>query len=472
AVWPDTFVVDANLKVNMATLRRALGDGRAGNRYIVNDSGLGYRFVATIVSVDKPSSELSRPEAAAPPTNLPAQLTRLVARRETVSTIMRHFPSERLLTVVGTAGVGKTAVALEAAAELLPAFADGVWLIDLAPISDPLLAPMAAAANLRIEIRSADPLRELLAAIRDKRMLLVLDNCEHLIDAAAELAAGILRAARDVAILATSREPLRVEGERVLKLSPLASPPASMRLSTAEALRFPAVELFVERATAAVDDFELTDAEATTVGHICRKLDGIPLAIELAAARVGVFSVRGLASRLDDCLRLLVDGRRAALPRNQTMAAALEWSHGLLNDDEQTVFRRLSVFAGSFALEGALAVAASAQTATLDVAEAVASLVAKSLVAADFGDSEVRFRLLETTRAFALGKLAESADEPATRRRHAEHYRNLLLSMASRSTKDDSASAHILELDNLRAALNWALGPEGDAAIGIALASA
>ena len=245
-----------------------------------------------------------------------------------------------------------------------------------------------------------------------------------------------------------------------------------MRLSTAEALRFPAVELFVERATAAVDDFELTDAEATAVGDICRKLDGIPLAIELAAARVGVFSVRGLASRLDDGLRLLVDGRRAASPRNQTMAAALEWSHGLLNDDEETVFRRLSVFAGSFTLQGALAAAACVQEAASDVAEAVASLVTKSLVAADVGDSEVRFRLLETTRAFALDKLVESADETATRRRHAEYYRNLLLSMASRSTDDDSAGVYLQELDNIRAALNWAFGPAGDAPIGIALASA
>src|SRR5271166_2666844 len=229
-VWSGATVLEANIKVNVAELRRALGDGQAGNRYIVNDAGRGYRFVATIVSGDQPRSEVSRPEAAAPPTNLPAQLTRLVGRRETVSTIVRLFQSERLLAVVGPAGVGKTAVALEAAAELLPAFADGVWLIDLAPISDPRQAAMAAAANLRIEIRSADPLRELLAAIRDKRMLLVLDNCEHLIDAAAELAAGILRAARDVATLATSREALRVDSERVRRMSPLASPPASVRL--------------------------------------------------------------------------------------------------------------------------------------------------------------------------------------------------------------------------------------------------
>ena len=365
-VWPETIVVEANLTVHVAALRRALNDGQR-NRYIVNIPGRGYRFISPVerraVTPQLASAGLRH--------NLPAQLTRLIGRAEIIDKLVQQLTAERLLTIVGPGGIGKTAVALDVAKRLIGAFEDGIWLIDLEPIADPRLVPTALASSLRLEIRSDNPIPGLIGALGNKQMLLVLDNCEHVIEAAAALAAAILKGSRGVQILATSREPLRLEGERVHRLSPLESPPASARLSASEALRFPAVQLFVERAASSASDFELSDAEAKSAGAICRKLDGVPLAIELAAARVDAFGIGGLAERLDDRLRLLTGGRRTALPRHQTIGAALDWSYRLLSQDEQTVFRRLAIFVGGFTIKSARAVAA-----------------------ADVHDGAVRFRLL------------------------------------------------------------------------------
>ncbi len=279
-------MVEANLTVHVAALRRALRDGQADNRYIVNIPGRGYRFVAPVTFVDQQRYVTPPLAAAVRPHNLTAQLTRLIGRAEVVANLAQQLTTQRLLTIVGPGGIGKTAVALDAAARLVGDYEDGVWLIDLAPIADPRLVPTALASALRLEISSDDPVPGLIAAVRDRQMLLVLDNCEHVIEEAAALAAGVLRGSHGVQILATSREPLRVEGERVHRLSPLGSLPASVRLGASEALRFPAVQLFVERAAAAMNEFELSDADAYSVGDSCRRLDGVPLAIELAAGRV------------------------------------------------------------------------------------------------------------------------------------------------------------------------------------------
>jgi predicted ATPase len=301
-----------------------------------------------------------------------------------------------------------------------------VWFVDLAPLVDPRRVPSAVASALGLEICPENLPRGLVAALRDKRLLIVLDNCEHVIDAAAALAVGVLKAVPGAHILATSREPLRVEGERVQRVSSLECPPASAQPGAAEALGFPAVQLFVERAAASAGVFELSDADAPLVAEICRNLDGLPLAIEFAAARVAAFGVSGLADRLGDRLRLLTGGRRTAVARHRTMSATLEWSYGLLTEAGRTVLRRLAIFAGSFTLEAAGAVAADARHSEREIIDQVAELTAKSVVVADLAGAEPRFRLLETTRAYALEKLAESGERDRLVRRHAEYCRGLL----------------------------------------------
>jgi len=314
----------------------------------------------------------------------------MIGRADIVSRLAARLPRQRSITIVGPGGIGKTTVALAVAEALIPGYDHGVWLIDLAPLSDPRLVPSALAAVLGLEIRAENSLPGLIAGLKDKEMLLVLDNCEHVIDEAAALTAGILRGVPGVHILATSREPLRAEGEHVYRLSPLQRPPGTAGLTAAEALGFPAVQLFVERAAASLDEFELSDADAPIVADICRKLDGLPLAIEFAAARVEAFGLHGLATRLDERLRLLTSGRRAALPRHRTLSATLDWSYGLLTEAEQRVLRRLAIFAGGFTLHAAGAVAADATHPKSEIIDQVAELVAKSLVAADVGDAEPR----------------------------------------------------------------------------------
>ena len=409
-VWPRTHVAEGNLKCQVAALRRALGDGRDGRRYLETSPGQGYRFVAPVAAENEAIPWEPQPVTPTCEHNLPSRTTPLIGRSDVVAKIADRVARERLLTVVGPAGIGKTSVAVAAAERLIGAYDDGIWQIDVASIADPRLVPTALASALRIEIRSGDPLTALIAAVKNLQMLLVLDNCEHLIEPAAALAIAILRGSRTIQVLATSREPLDVEGERVHRLSALESPPESIRLNAAEALRFPAVQLFVERATATMNEFELSDMDAPEAAGICRKLDGVPLAIEFAAARVDTFGIRGLATRLDDQMPLLGGGNRLAPPRHRTISAALDWSYQLLSQEEQTVFQRLAILGSGFTLESAIAVVADPDRISLDIAFIVESLVMKSLVTANVGDGEVRFRLFETTRAFALTKLAESGE--------------------------------------------------------------
>jgi predicted ATPase/DNA-binding winged helix-turn-helix (wHTH) protein len=471
-VWPNTVVEEGNLKVHVAGLRRVLGDGRGGIRYLINVPGRGYRFVAPVAFADEAEPPALNPETTSRQHNLPVKLTRLIGRDDVINNLARQLPTHRLLTIVGSGGIGKTAVALDVAEEATPCYEHGVWLIDFARIADPRLVPTALASALSLEVRSVDLLPSLIASLRDKQMLLVLDNCEHVIDAVAAVAAPVLKGARGVQILATSREPLRMEGEQVYRLPPLESPPASVRLSAAEALGFPAVQLFVERAAATMNDFVFADADAPSVGDICRKLDGIPLAIELAAARVVTFGVCGLSARLDDRLRLLTHGRRTALPRHQTISTATDWSFQLLSQEEQTVFPRLAIFAGGFTMEAARAVAGGSSSNSSDVADIVASLFLKSLVTADMGHREVRFRLLETTRAYALTKLAESGEVDPIARRHAGYYWGLLEGATSSPAGEISVASYAVEIDNIRAALNWTVAAKGDRSIAVALAAA
>jgi predicted ATPase len=473
-VWPNMVVEESNLKVHVSALRRAIGDGSGGKRYLVTVPGRGYSFVA-LVTVERVGAT---PRQAVPPTrahNLPALLTRLIGRDELVQNLVRQLPRLRFVTITGPGGIGKTSVALAIAEELITTYEDSVWLVDLSPIGDDRPVPSALAAVLGLEIRSDDRLPGLTSALRDRHMLIVLDNCEHVLDGVAQLVAGVLRSAPRVHVLATSREPLRVEGEHVRRLLSLESPPASARLDAAAARAFPAVQLLIERATASMDEFELDDADLPIVAEICRRLDGIPLAIELAPVRVGALGVRGLASGLDDRLRFLNRGRRAALGRHQTMRAAIDWSYGLLDGLEQKILRRLAIFAGGLTLDAAGAVVADADTVAGEITDQVLGLVAKSLVVADVRSAPPRYRLLEITRDYALEKLTEGGEFATIARRHAEHYRNQFQTAGATPDKaaaDSRNAGFAPEIDNLRAALKWAFSPGGDILTGVLLAAA
>ena len=357
--WPQTFVEEANLKIQVSALRRALGDGQGGHRYIVTVPGRGYNFVAPLSAKEPPQVPLRPTLAPAGVHNLPIAVTRMIGRDEAVAALVSRLSRQRLVTIVGPGGIGKTTVALAVAERMIASYEHGVWLIDLAPLGDPGLVPSAVATVLGREIRTDDPLPGLVGCLRDQRMLLLLDNCEHVIDAVAKMAAAILSGAPGVNILATSREPLAVAGESGYRLEPLSSPPQSSQPTAAEAAASPAVQLFVERVAAIVEDFALTDANAPLVVEICRRLDGLPLAIEFAAARVEVLGVEGLAARLDDSL-LVGAGRRTAMPRHRTLRAVVDWSFGLLSEDEQLFFRALGIFTGGFTVEAASAVAIDA----------------------------------------------------------------------------------------------------------------
>ena len=304
-----------------------------------------------------------------------------------------------------------------------------------------------------------DPLPGLIAWLRDKHALIVLDNCEHVVDAAAVVAEAILKAAPQVAILATSREPLRAEGEALFRLAPLGVPPSQAGITAREALRHSAVQLFHERARASGGEFMPTDADAPALCEICRKLDGLPLALELAAAQVDTFGLQGLAQGLNDRFALLIKGRRTAAGRQQTLHATLDWSHDLLPQIERTVLRRLAVFRGDFTMDAAAAVVSDEQISGFEVIASVATLAGKSLVAADINSDGAYYRLLETTRAYAHEKLVGSADATLLERRHAEYYLNLFQPAGSGPGFRPQAewlADYGRQIDNVRTSLDWA----------------
>jgi predicted ATPase/DNA-binding winged helix-turn-helix (wHTH) protein len=473
--WPKTFVEEANLKIQVSALRRALGDGQGDNRYVVNVVGRGYNFVAPIRKEEPSRAPPSPTIAPAVPHNLPFATIRMIGREEIATALVAQLSQQRLVTVVGPGGIGKTTVGLAVAERMIGAYEHGVWMVDLAPLGDPSLVPSAVATVLGLEIRTENPLPALVAALRDNRMLLMLDNCEHVIDAAAGLAEAVLSGAPGVTILATSRELLGVQGERVHRLGPFDSPEPSPGMTAKEAAAFPAVQLFVERVTAIVEDFALTDANAPLVVAICRRLDGLPLAIEFAAPRVEALGVAGLATGLDDSLRLLGTQRRAAMPRHRTMQAVVDWSYGLLSEDEQRFFRALGIFAGSFTVEAAAAVAIDTPDAPCEAIDRLADLVAKSLVVADVSGARPRFRLLDTTRAYSIDQLDASGERARLARRHAEYCRSLFECAegeAATRPADEWLADYAREIDNVRAALDWAFSQGGDASIGVALTAA
>ncbi|HEY2474844.1 MAG TPA: helix-turn-helix domain-containing protein [Candidatus Cybelea sp.] len=408
-----------------------------------------------------------------PPHNLPRQSTSLVGRQRELAEVTTLLRESRLLTIVGSGGVGKTRLAVQLGVELLEACPDGVWLADLAPLTDPTLVASTILHALQVPSTTGSDVDVLLAYLKTRHALLILDNCEHVIRQARDVAAHILQSCAHVRVVSTSRQALAVSGESVYRLPSLATPATSCRTAR-EARVYGAVTLFAARAVAANPDFALSDSNAAEVGEICRRLDGIPLAIELAAARVNVLAPHQIAQRLDQRFRLLAAGDSRALPRHQTMTALFDWSYDLLTAREQRFFEALSVFAGGFTLEAATAVGATDAEDDIDVVELVASLITKSLLVAESADLEQRYRLLESSRQYARSRLIARGEQEQIARRHALFYVELAehLEMAWHTMPERAWLSHAnVLLENLRAALDWTLEKRGDVILGLRLAA-
>ncbi len=472
-VWPDVIVEEANLRVHVAGLRKALGDGHDGARYVANVPGRGYCFVAPVTrSASQRALLQARPPVTDRLRKLPARLTRMIGRDDTVRALSAELMTRRFVSIVGPGGMGKTTVAVWIAHALIDDFAGAVFFVDLGALTDPGLVPTAVASALGFMMQAQDPFLSLLTFLGERRVLLVLDNCEHVIDAAAALAERVVSDAPRANILATSREALRVEGEHVHLLYPLDRPLDEVGLTASEALKFSAVQLFMERAAASGNRAELSDADAPVVARICRRLDGIALAVELAAGRVSSHGIRGTAELLDNRFKLLWQGRRTALPRHQTLNAMLDWSYNLLGQRDKLVLCRLSVFVGVFTLKAALSVA-GADANDADAADAVASLVAKSLISTSTIGESTYYRLLDTTQAYAADKLAECGEVDTIARRHAVYYSNYLGhdEVIQSKFSEHNLSGYSPHIGNVRAALEWAFSDRGDIAVGVELAA-
>jgi predicted ATPase/DNA-binding winged helix-turn-helix (wHTH) protein len=473
-VWPGTTVDENSLRFHIASLRKALDDGTAGARYVATVYGRGYCFVAPIMSSD--ASRESRPPEESPRAlhRLPVYSSRIIGRDEALREVAAQVKAERFVTIIGPGGIGKTMLAVAAARTLLADFEGEVVFLDLAPIHDPRLVADVVASTLGL-IQSDDPVTGLIAHLRERRTLLVLDSCEHIVEEVAALAERLFQDTPQTHILATSREALRAEGEHLCTLPPLACPPYASGLTARLVLSFAAAQLLIERVVASGYPFELSDAESPLVAEICRTLDGIPLAIELAAGSVSAFGLPETAARLNSKVELLWKGRRTAPSRHQTLGAALDWSYHLLREHEQALLRRLSVFVGNFTVEAAQSIAKGEGVRDDHILGALTELVAKSLVAVDAGGPATIYRLLDTTRTYALDKLIESGDHDRTALQHAIYFRELLeLTAASPpSAPDGKVFSHFgMHLGNIRAALDWAFRSRESVAVAIPLAAA
>jgi predicted ATPase/class 3 adenylate cyclase len=407
--------------------------------------------------------------------NLPAQLTSFVGRSDIIAVITRQLIAKRLVTLTGVGGSGKTRLALMVAEQMVSRYKDGVWLVELAGLSDASLIPQAVVSALGI---SEQPGLSVTASVseylRAKSLLLVMDNCEHVLAACSELVDKILATCPSVSILATTRESLGITGEVIIRVPPLTMPETDSAVSQQALMEFEAPRLFLDRAFNVQPEFQVTNANAPEIASICRRLDGLPLAIELAAARVKVLSVSQICSRLDDQFRLLTGRSRAALGRHQTLIAVIDWSFKLLSDAERALLRRLSVFAGGWTLESAETICSCAEVEKSEVLDLIEHLVDKSLVIAQTQADEARYHLLETVRQYGQAKLVEVEEARETRDLHLEYF----TALAERAEPFLQGAQSVIwsqrleaENDNIRAALQWSLSG-GNSQIGLALAGA
>ncbi|TFV80460.1 ATPase [Bradyrhizobium frederickii] len=467
-IWADVNVDEGSLRFHVAALRKVLGDTGKSARYVLNVPGRGYCFAAPLAEAAPPAAPASA--EITPPRSLPAQLAKMIGREEVIEKISNGLTLHRFMTVVGPGGIGKTAVAVAVGHRRSADFGGRVFFVDFGPLRDAGHVTTTIASVLGLAVSAEDPTPAILTFLKTGPALLIFDSCEHVLDTLAPIVERIVREAPQLRALATSRESFRSEGERIFRLFPLDCPPEREHLDVAEVLAYPAAQLFVERIAQSSGPFQLSAEEAPLVANICRRLDGIALAIELAAGRVNAYGIAGTATLLDSRFSLQWRGRRTAVPRHQTLAAALDWSYDLLPPAESAALRRLSVFAGPFAPEAAAAVASGDGLSTSETLEAIDSLITKSLISPS-GSRTLHYRLLDTTRTYALGELSELGEVRQFARRHAEHFCDFF----ERAEADNSTplpewlSSYGGELDNVRAALDWAFAPDGDARLGIAL---
>jgi predicted ATPase/DNA-binding winged helix-turn-helix (wHTH) protein len=411
-VWPRTVVEEINLRVHIAALRRAFRDGQNGHCYIVNVPERGYSFIAPVQQAME-VTPFTIDALQKTPHNLPARLTSVIGRDAVVGSLVRQLPGRRLMTVIGPCGIGKSTVALRVAELLVQHYRDGVWLVDLAMIDDPAQVLDHLMRTLGQDVGTT------LDTLGQWHALLVLDNCEHLLEGCRTLIEELLISAPRLSILATSREPLLATNETRLPLPPLLVPPASALRSLDEVMGYSAVQLFVSRARARQQGFALREQDLTAVREICRRLDGLPLAIELAAAQIDALALVGMQAQLDNCFQLLTQGRRTAVPRHKTLKAALDWSYERLSPVEQTVLQRLAVFKSAFSREAAMNVISCTTLPPSRLIGVMENLALKSLLSLEQVRGVTRYRFLNTTRCYALEKLEQSGASRTTEMRYA-----------------------------------------------------
>jgi predicted ATPase/DNA-binding winged helix-turn-helix (wHTH) protein len=471
-VWPGLVVEEGSLRFHMANLRKALGDGSDGQRYIVNSSGRGYSFVAEIARA--PAQGSRAPDASAfQHANLPIRIP-MIDREVEIEQIPARLRATRFVTIVGAGGVGKTTLAIAVGHQLMAGFDGAVLFVDLSMVSDPTLVGTIVASLLGLSVQSENAAPSIIAYLRNRRILLILDTCEHLIEPVAAFASSIFASAPNVHILATSREALQVDGENVYRLDALAYPPEGTGLTAEAARTFPAVQLFVERARASGAQLHFSDDEAPVVANICRRLDGVALAIELAARRVETYGVHGTAELLDQRLALSWLGPRSAPPRQRTLHATMDWSYSLLSELERSILRRLAVFVGHFTLD-AVTTVCGYDVSQKDILNTIDSLIAKSMVATRPVGIVMSYRLLDTTRAYALDIQIDETEARDLAMRHATYCIEWLEQRGrdwSTFSSGLERTSHFASMNNVRTALEWCFGEDGNARLGIRLAAA
>jgi predicted ATPase/DNA-binding winged helix-turn-helix (wHTH) protein len=442
-VWSDVRVEEGSLRVHVAAIRKALGDGQFGNRYIANIKGRGYSFVGTVVSLAGGTE--SRNAKFQYQGRLPVRPLMMIGRETVVSEVSDKLRDERFVTLLGPGGIGKTTIALAVGRAAAEEFGGNVYFVDLESLTDPRHVAEAVATSLGVALKSKDPGLELVDLVRSRKLLIILDNCEHVIETVALLGEQLYRQTEQVYLLTTSRELLKVGGEHCCRVRPLDFPPDGSEQTANAVLRYPAVQLFARRVAARAGSFILTDEEAPFVAEMCRKLDGLPLAIELAAGQVAAHGLKNTVARLAYRLELLRLSHRTAVPRHRSLKATLDWSYDLLSAGERIVLRRIASFVGHFTLDGARHVAGELGADTGEIFDAIAGLVEKSLIATRIDETQAQYRLLDTTRAYALEKLEEHAEVDVVLRRHAEYVAGYLatpdLIRAKRMLEQTSAQA-------------------------------
>jgi predicted ATPase/DNA-binding winged helix-turn-helix (wHTH) protein len=450
-VWPDVTVEEVSVRVHVAAIRKALRDGQFGNRYIANIKGRGYSFVGTVVSLaDSSESNGEGSRHGGRPTVRPPMM---IGRETVVSEIGDKLRNKRFLTLLGPGGIGKTTIALAVGSAVAEEFGGNVHFVDLESLTDPRHVAGAVATSLGLALKSKDPSLELVDLVRSRKLLVIFDNCEHVIEGVALVVERLYQETEQVHLLATSRESLKIEGEHCYRVLPLDCPPDDPKQTANAALRYPSVQLFERRVAARAGSFALTDEEAPLVAEMCRKLDGLPLAIELAAGQAAALGLKNTFARLVSRLELLRLNHRTTVLRHRTLKATLDWSYNLLSDGERIVLRRIASFVGYFTLEGAQYVAGELGISAGSIFDAIAGLVEKSLIATQIDETPARYRLLDTTRAYALEKLEEHAEVDVVSRRHAEYIAayveaqrvaQLALSKAERGAVHSGPSGNIL----------------------------